>query len=61
MTHALARRRGNPSNKSDHRLSHIVSYPFSAGFLIGTTNFAAHDNTIRIGIVVEHLHDINML
>src|SRR5690625_566605 len=60
MAHALASWGGNPGNKANHWLLHIVFGPQSGIDLVRTTDFANHDHGIGIGVFVEHFQHINV-
>ena len=61
MAHALAWRRRDPGDKADHGFFHIGLDPPRTGLLGIAANLAHHDHRIGVGVVVEHLHDIDML
>src|ERR1700730_1574217 len=61
VSHALARRRGDPGNETDHRLFHVILDPRSRNFLVGATDLSDHDHRIRFRIVVEELQHVEML
>src|SRR5690606_36671820 len=61
MPHALARRGGDAGDEADHGLSHVVLDPARGVLLVGAADLADHDDGIGVGVVVEHLHDVDVL
>src|SRR5712691_12498629 len=60
MAHALAGRRRDAGNKADHGLFHVGFDPTRTGLLGVAADLAHHDHRIGVGVVVEHLHDIDV-
>src|SRR5882724_5706608 len=61
MTHAFARRSRDTGDETHHRLGHVVFDPACAALFVVTADLAYHDHCIRIRVVVEHPHDIDVL
>src|SRR5690606_9274348 len=61
MAHALAGRRRDASDEADHGLLHVGLAPQGGFRLVGTADFADHDDGIGVGVVVEGLHHVNVL
>src|SRR5215203_2032580 len=61
MSHAFARRGRDAGDEADYRFLHVGLDPTRAVFLIGSADFADHDDCFGSGIVVEHFHDVYVL
>src|ERR1700694_1639157 len=61
MAHALAWRSRNAGDKADHGFFHVGFYPTRTGLLGVAADLAHHDHRIGVGVVVEHLHDVDVL
>ena len=61
MTHALTSRCCHTRDKANHRFFHVVLDPVGRVSLIRTTDLTDHDHRVRFRIIVEHLHDIDVL
>ena len=60
VAHTFAGRGGNARNEPDHRLLHVGLAPTRRLGFIRATNFANHDDRVRIRVVIEQLHDIDV-
>ncbi|ABA49494.1 hypothetical protein BURPS1710b_0976 [Burkholderia pseudomallei 1710b] len=61
MAHALARRRRDARDEADDGLLHVVLDPLSGVRFVRAADFADHHDGIRVRIVVEHLHHVDVL
>src|SRR5437667_7459999 len=61
MAHALAGRRRDAGDEADHGFFHVRFDPARTGLLGVATDLAHHDHRVGVGVVVEHLHDVDML
>src|SRR5207253_8931383 len=61
MAHALAWRRRDARDEADHRFFHVGFDPPRACLLGIAADLTDHDHRIGVGVLVEHLHDIDML
>lgn len=59
VTHTLARRCRSARNEADNRLLHVLLDPLTSHFFVRATDFANEDDGFGLGVVVEHLHDLN--
>ena len=60
-THALSCWGWHAGNETDHGFFHIVFNPIRCVGFVWPTDLTDHDDGIGIGIVIEHLHDVDVL
>ena len=60
MPHTFAGRCGDPGDKTDHRLFHVVLDPARAFLLVAAADLADHDHRVGLRVVIEQLHHIQM-
>ena len=60
MSHPFSWRSGDTGNESSHGLFHVIADPLRTLLFVRTTDLAAHHYSISIGIIVKHLHHIEM-
>src|SRR5580765_299943 len=61
MAHAFTWRRSYTSDETNHRLLHIVLDPVRSIGFVRTADFTDHDHCIGVRIIIERLHDVDML
>src|SRR5882672_3479762 len=61
VAHALAGRRGDAGNETDHGFFHVGLDPARGVLFIGPADLAHHDHRVGLGIVVEQLQHLDML
>ena len=61
MAHAFARRCGHTGDKADDGLFHVELAPAGGFGLVGSADFANHDDGVGIGVVVKGAHHVDVL
>jgi len=61
MAHALARGRRDASNKTDDGLFHVGFAPDGGLSFVRSANFANHDDSIGIRVIIEGAHHVDVL
>src|SRR5690606_39598776 len=61
VAHALARRRRDAGDKTDHRFFHVGLDPARAFFLVRAADLADHDHRFGLRVIIEHFHHIDVL